>query len=340
MSNVKIVESKLDLFQAPQSYALAHAVESSFSAARGTLAWQFSLIFGDVEELRQRRVTRGNCAVLEHNSRFVYYLVTKENLYATSTYDDVQAALICMREHMRNHEINKVAMPRICCGTDGLEWKQVKRIIQQIFAHIDYNVEILVCEHTDVELHSAKCQITEAKGNLFSAPDNFALVHSVSADFAMCSGINLQFKCKFGQVDELKKQNRHIGNVAVLEQDGRYIYNLVTKERSHEKCTYTALYYALLAMREHMHEHNVNKLAIPRLGCGIDRLDWLRVRSLLELVFAEDSVDIIAFFYEPPSLVQDTIKITCPTCHNMKVMRIPRSTHSSRLSLYKEKSPF
>lgn len=99
-TNVKIVESKLDLFQAPQHYALAHAVESSFAALRGTLAWQFALIFGDVDDLRRRRVTSGNCVVLDHNSRFVYHLVTKSNLYATSTYDDVQAALICMREHM------------------------------------------------------------------------------------------------------------------------------------------------------------------------------------------------------------------------------------------------
>ncbi|XP_064540604.1 uncharacterized protein Targ2 [Drosophila montana] len=341
-TNVKIVESKLDLFQAPQHYALAHAVESSFAALRGTLAWQFALIFGDVDDLRRRRVSSGNCVVLEHNSRFVYHLVTKANHYAAATYDDVQAALICMREHMRNHEITKVAMPRICCGNDGLHWKQVKRIMQQIFAHNEYPIEILVCEHDDVsrELAAPKCQITEAKGNLFSAPENFALVHSVSADFAMCAGINLQFRCKFGQVDELKRQQRHTGNVAVLEQGGRFIYNLVTKERAHEKCTYTALYYALLAMRDHMREHSVTKLAIPRLGCGIDRLDWLRVRSLLELVFVSDSVDIIAFFYEPPSMDRDTIKVMCPTCHHMKLMQLPRSVSSSRQSLHREKTPF
>ncbi|BFF99160.1 uncharacterized protein DMAD_07126 [Drosophila madeirensis] len=341
-ANVKIIESKLDIFQAPQSYALAHAVESSFSALRGTLAWQFSLIYGDVEELRQRRVARGNCAVLEHNARFVYYLVTKSSIYDATTYEDVQAALICMREHMRSHEITKVAMPRICCGNDGLDWKQVKRLMQQTFAHGEYPIEILVCEHEDMskELAAPKCQITEAKGNLFSAPENFALVHSVSADFAMCAGINLQFRCKFGQMDELKRQHRHTGNVAVLEQGGRFIYNLVTKERSHEKCTYTALYYALLAMREHMRENNVTKLAIPRLGCGIDRLDWLRVRSLLELVFADDKVDIIAFFYTPPPMVKASMNIVCPTCHHMKTIQIPRSVSASRQSLYREKTPF
>lgn len=164
-------------------------------------------------------------------------------------------------------------MPRIGCGDEGLQWKQVKRIMQQIFAHGEYPIEIMICEHDDItrevsgtngemnvcihltlpfQLAAPKCQITEAKGNLFSAPENFALVHSVSADFAMCAGISLQFRCKYGQVDELKRQQRHTGNVAVLEQGGRYIYNLVTKERAHEKCTYTALYYALLAMREHM----------------------------------------------------------------------------------------
>lgn len=111
---------------------------------------------------------------------------------------------------------------------------------------------LLLISTLHTQLAAPKCQITEAKGNLFSAPENFALVHSVSADFAMCAGLNLQFRCKFGHVDDLKRQQRHTGNVAVLEQGGRYIYNLVTKERAHEKCTYTALYYALLAMREHM----------------------------------------------------------------------------------------
>lgn len=50
----------------------------------------------------------------------------------------------------RNHEITKVAMPRICCGNDGLDWKQVKRIMQQIFAQSEYPIEILVCQHEDI----------------------------------------------------------------------------------------------------------------------------------------------------------------------------------------------
>lgn len=84
-------------------------------------------------------------------------------------------------------------------------------------------------------------------------------MHSTSADFAMSSGIGLHFKCKFGQINELQKQNKHVGNVAVLKDNNRYIYNLITKERSHEKCTYPALYYALMAMREHVVKFKRNK---------------------------------------------------------------------------------
>lgn len=37
----------------------------------------------------------------------------------------------------------KLAMPRIGCGLDRLEWAKVKKIIKATFANTD--VEILVC---------------------------------------------------------------------------------------------------------------------------------------------------------------------------------------------------
>lgn len=58
----------------------------------------------------------------------------------------------------RNHEITKVAMPRICCGNDGLDWKQVKRIMQQIFSQSEYPIEILVCQHEDISAEVREIQ--------------------------------------------------------------------------------------------------------------------------------------------------------------------------------------
>lgn len=92
----------------------------------------------------------------------------------------------------------------------------------------------------------------EQRGYNVEAPENCSLIHSISADFAMCSGLNMKFNLKAGQTNELLKQNKHHGNVAVLKDHKRFVYNLVTKERQHERCTYIALFYALVATRDHM----------------------------------------------------------------------------------------
>lgn len=44
---------------------------------------------------------------------------------------------------MDDDEPVKLAMPRIGCGLDKLEWSKVKAIIEEVFA--DTDVEILVC---------------------------------------------------------------------------------------------------------------------------------------------------------------------------------------------------
>jgi len=41
-------------------------------------------------------------------------------------------------------------MPRICCDKDGLDWRQVKRLVQQTFSQSEYPIEILICEHEDM----------------------------------------------------------------------------------------------------------------------------------------------------------------------------------------------
>lgn len=55
---------------------------------------------------------------------------------------------------------------------------------------------------------------------------------------------------------------------------GRYVYYLVTKPRFTDKPTYESLEHSLASLHHLMKESNVTELAIPRLGCGLDRLTW------------------------------------------------------------------
>ncbi|XP_034102289.1 ADP-ribose glycohydrolase OARD1 [Drosophila albomicans] len=143
-------------------------------------------------------------------------------------------------------------------------------------------------------------KFSEIDGDLFSAPKTHSLAHCVGADLAMGAGIAVKFKEVYGKVDELRAQNAGSGEVAVLKDDQRYIYYLVTKPQSWGKPTYDSLQSSLEQMREHMLKNQIDKLAIPRIGCGIDGLEWDKVSALLEHVFGKEQVEIVVYNYVPP----------------------------------------
>ncbi|VEN43885.1 unnamed protein product [Callosobruchus maculatus] len=89
----------------------------------------------------------------------------------------------------------------------------------------------------------------------------------------------------FGQVDELKRQGGRVGQVLELRSGQRRLYYLISKEKSYQKPTYRTVWEALLDLREKLLTANVLKLAIPKLACGRDGLDWRIIRNMLEVLF-------------------------------------------------------
>ncbi|XP_064211328.1 uncharacterized protein LOC661444 isoform X2 [Tribolium castaneum] len=142
-------------------------------------------------------------------------------------------------------------------------------------------------------------KIKEIVSNLFEMPDDYSLAHCVAEDMNMGSGIAVQFRRDFKRVDELLNQRQQAGGLAVLEHDGRFIYYLVTKRLSSGKPTYETLFTSLQKLRAHMGENNVRKLAIPRIGCGLDRLQWDNVKFMVEFIFKDVDVEIVVCNLEP-----------------------------------------
>ena len=140
--------------------------------------------------------------------------------------------------------------------------------------------------------------VEERTGDLFSAPSSMSLAHCISQDCAMKKGIAVQFRQKFGRVDEIIEQRARVGEVAVLRHRDRYIYNLVTKEKFYGKPTMTTLRNSLKEMRRHMRRKGVEGVAMPRIGCGLDLLEWRRVKRLLEEVFEDSDVKIVVYTRE------------------------------------------
>lgn len=136
---------------------------------------------------------------------------------------------------------------------------------------------------------------TEIKGDLFSDEVN-SLAHCVSADFAMGAGIAKIFRKKFGQVNKLLEQKKGVGEVAYLEEeteDGkRYIFYLVTKEEYWHKPSYETLEASLKEMLKLCKKLGVKSVSMPRIGCGLDLLDWSKVKDMIKEVFKDLDVSI------------------------------------------------
>lgn len=100
---------------------------------------------------------------------------------------------------------------------------------------------------------------------------------------------------------KLQDQAVKPGGVAVLKDKDRFIYNLITKEKYFNKPTYQTMHSSLEAMRVHMEKNSVQKLAIPRIGCGLDGLIWKKVKDQLGEVFKDVDIDITVYNFAPPS---------------------------------------
>jgi hypothetical protein len=155
--------------------------------------------------------------------------------------------------------------------------------------------------------HLRRAKITEVKnGNLFDdAPPGAALAHCVGADFVMGAGLAVEFRERFGHVEELRAGHHQPGTVAAvpLLQPGsnnidRYVFHLVTKPTS-RFCLprWWELIYSVRELARLCRELRVKTVAMPQIGAGLDRQKWWKVRRVLEIEFAGSDTDILVFHH-------------------------------------------
>lgn len=145
-------------------------------------------------------------------------------------------------------------------------------------------------------MDSSQANITYIKGNIFSTPEDVSFAHCVSKDLKMGKGIAAQFKNIFGNIYVLEKQNRKVGEVAYLSLEDRFIFNLITKDRYFNKPTYESLRMSLTNLRLLCEHYNITKLAMPKIGCGLDRLHWPLVENIIKSIFANSKIQISIYY--------------------------------------------
>lgn len=148
----------------------------------------------------------------------------------------------------------------------------------------------------------------EVKMNLFSinktADTPYCLAHCISADFAMAGGIAVDFVNRWNMRNKLKEQygsqvdgfERCRGKALPVEVKdyGKdiVVYNLLTKKHVYQKPGYANISAVLKLMREDMISRGITRVAMPKIGCGIDCLLWRNVSEIVKYVFSQTDIEV------------------------------------------------
>lgn len=133
--------------------------------------------------------------------------------------------------------------------------------------------------------------LIEIKMNLFNIGSDYALAHCISSDCKMGAGIAVEFQKRFNlriQLMSLPEEQRIRPTCIRIN----HVYNLITKECYYHKPSLDTVRVALEKMREQLLENGVEKLAMPRIGSGLDGLPWLSVKEIIEAVFKDTDIEI------------------------------------------------
>lgn len=138
--------------------------------------------------------------------------------------------------------------------------------------------------------------LKEEKRDLFSVTNDYYFAHCISSDLGMGKGIAVEFNNRFNMKNKLlQKYTYNWCGVGYCIREGR-VLNLITKDRYWNKPTYKTIEDSILRMKQEMILSGIKKIAIPKIGCGLDILEWINVKKIIMNIFEDMDVEILVCY--------------------------------------------
>lgn len=140
--------------------------------------------------------------------------------------------------------------------------------------------------------------LNEKKGNLFDLDEKYTLAHCISLDCEMGKGIAVKFDKKFRGMKAFLKNRIETCDIdfpvtiPCFSNRKLRVFNLITKKNYWGKPTYITITKCIEQMAEICERHQIKYLAMPKIGCGLDRLQWGKVREIIEDTFKDIDIEI------------------------------------------------
>lgn len=142
-------------------------------------------------------------------------------------------------------------------------------------------------------------KFNEERGNLFDLDrSKYAFGHCISLDCQMDEGIAKKFKKEFKGLQTFCKFTVNFSNLShpcvatYMNKNDEIVFNLITKNKYWNKPTYESIEICIEDMAEKCRQGNIKYLALPKIGCGLDRLQWGKVREIIKDKFKDLDIEI------------------------------------------------
>ena len=153
-----------------------------------------------------------------------------------------------------------------------------------------------IARHFKMKLaHPPREVVRYREGDFLESPD--FLVLCIAADKRVSTAPMKSFIRSYSHLSRLGESVNRVGGFLVYKDENheRYVYLLITKPPIEEVAKNDTLKVCLLRMKEHASSHGVPKLAMPRIGCVEDELEWANVAICLEVVLQDSYVTISVY---------------------------------------------
>ena len=139
---------------------------------------------------------------------------------------------------------------------------------------------------------------TEIKEDLFEIDNQeYYFAHSISSDCQMDAGIALHFNKKFKLRKLLRKKSvTELAHPTCIKVEGTHVFNLITKEKYYHIPTYEDITESLKEMKAQMLKENITRLAIPKIGSGLDKKEWEKIKEIIQNVFNDTDIEILVCY--------------------------------------------
>lgn len=141
--------------------------------------------------------------------------------------------------------------------------------------------------------------IIKTAGDILDAKNRGTYIaHCISGDFTLGAGLARQVDNRYDMRAKLwdnftepEENDNYVGKALLVDN----VFNLVTKAVYTDKARKKNLRKALVDMYKQCQTLGVTEVAVPKLGCGHDHMNWDKVYQILSEIFDESDIKLIIY---------------------------------------------